>query len=123
MERADGAAALGFVDDLAAELARARAVVVPLWQGGGTRLKVLESLAAARPVAGTSLGVEGVGFEQGVHGLVADAPADLGRACAALLRDPVRSASLAAAGRALADGFRWERALAPAERLYAGWLR
>ena len=123
VERADGAAALGVVDDLAAELARARAVVVPLWQGGGTRLKVLESLAAARPVAGTSLGVEGVGFEQGVHGLVADAPADLGRACAALLRDPVRSASLAAAGRALADGFRWERALAPAERLYAGWLR
>ena len=122
VERTAGAQALGFVPDLTVELTRARVVAVPLWQGGGTRLKVLESLAAARPVAGTPLGVEGVGFEDGVHGLVAEAPADLGRACVALLGDPERSRALAAAGRSLAEGFRWERVTAPAEGLYRDWL-
>lgn len=120
--RTDGAEALGFVEDLAAELARARVVVVPLWQGGGTRLKVLESLAAGRPVAGTPLGVEGIGFEHGVHGLAADEAAGLGEACATLLGDAERSSALAAAGRELAEGFRWERVTAPAERLYRSWL-
>jgi glycosyltransferase involved in cell wall biosynthesis len=97
-------------------------VVVPLWQGGGTRLKALESLAAARPVVGTPLGVEGIAFEQGVHGLVGDAPAELARGCVELLGDPERSRALSTAGRRLAEGYRWERVTAPAEELYRGWL-
>jgi glycosyltransferase involved in cell wall biosynthesis len=122
VERTPGAEAVGFVPELTTELRRARLVVAPLWQGGGTRLKVLESLAAARPVVGTSLGVGGVGFEHDVHGLVADRPEALARACVELLADPGRSRSLGANGRELADAFRWERVTAPAERLYRDWL-
>jgi glycosyltransferase involved in cell wall biosynthesis len=119
---AERAEAIGFVPDLAGELARARLVVVPLWQGGGTRLKLLESLAAARPVAGTPLGVEGVGFQHGEHGLVADTGPALAGACVELLANAERAEAMAAAGRRLADGFRWERVTAPAERLYRDWL-
>jgi glycosyltransferase involved in cell wall biosynthesis len=122
VDRTDRAEAVGFVPDLRAELARTRLAIVPLWQGGGTRLKALESLAAARPVVGTRLGLEGVGFEHGVHGLVADTPAELARACERLLADAAASHALAAAGRRLAEGFRWERVTAPAEALYRGWL-
>jgi polysaccharide biosynthesis protein PslH len=118
----DGVEALGFVPDLRAELARCRLCLVPLWQGGGTRLKVLESLAAARPVAGTPLGVEQVGFEHERHGLVADSPADLARACVALLEDPERARRMGREGRVLAEGFRWERVTAPAETLYREWV-
>ena len=56
---AQRAQALGVVDDLAAELAESRAVVLPVWHGGGTRLKALEAMAAARPVAGTALSGRG----------------------------------------------------------------
>jgi glycosyltransferase involved in cell wall biosynthesis len=118
-ERVD---AIGFVDDMAAELAASRLVVVPIWAGGGTRLKVLESLAAARPVAGTGLGVQGVGFEDGRHGLVVDDPAGLARAAAALLADEALARRFAEAGRALAERFRWTRTLAPAEELYVRLL-
>jgi glycosyltransferase involved in cell wall biosynthesis len=113
---------LGFVPDLPAELERARLIAVPLWQGGGTRLKALEGLAAARPVVGTALGVAGIGFEHGRHGLVADDDAGFAEAIAALLGDGARSLELAAAGRALAERFRWSSVTAPAEDLYRGWL-
>jgi glycosyltransferase involved in cell wall biosynthesis len=117
-----GVEALGYVESLDGELAGSSAVVVPVWQGGGTRLKVLESMAAARPIAGTPLGVSGVGFEHGRHGLVADSPADLAAALVALLSDRDRAGGLAAQARSLAERYRWEAATEPAERLYHGWV-
>ncbi len=117
-----GVEVLGLVDDVSVLLAGVRAVVVPLWEGGGTRLKVLEALAAARPVAGTPVGVEGIGFVHGREGLIADDPAGLGRALGHLLADPEGSAAMGAAGRRLADEFRWERVLAELEAAYRGFL-
>lgn len=114
--------AAGYVDDLPRELARARLSLVPLWQGGGTRLKVLESLAAARPVVGTPLGVEGVGFEDGGHGRVGETPQELARAAAALLRERVAAERMGAAGRAHVERYRWAGVTEPAEQLYRGWL-
>ena len=52
---------LGFVPDLPDLLRRCRVVLVPVWHGGGTRLKVLEALASARPIVGTGKAVEGIG--------------------------------------------------------------
>jgi glycosyltransferase involved in cell wall biosynthesis len=122
VERTEGAEAVGFAPDLTGELRRARLVVVPLWQGGGTRLKVLESMAAARPVAGTPLGVEGIGFEDGRHGLVGETARELADACVQLLSDRERARALATVGRTLAERFSWERVTEPAERLYRDWL-
>lgn len=39
---------VGFVDDLTAEYAGAMCSVVPIWEGGGTKIKILESLALGR---------------------------------------------------------------------------
>jgi len=114
-----GVRVAGEVEDLRAEIAAARLVVVPVWQGGGTRLKVLESLAAARPVLGTELGVSGVGFRDGVHGRIADDPAGLADAAVAMLAEPQETARLGAQGRALAEAFRWATATAPAAALFA----
>lgn len=113
----------GAVASVAAALSDAAVSVVPIWQGGGTRLKVLEALAAARPVAGTSLGVSGIGFQDDRHGLIADEPLALADAVVALLTDRERAATLARAGRDLAEEFRWDRALQPAEELYRDWIR
>jgi glycosyltransferase involved in cell wall biosynthesis len=113
---------LGFVANLCEGLERSRLVLVPLWQGGGTRLKVLEALASARPVVGTPLGVEGIGLEDGRHGMLADTPVGLADAAAALLEDREGSQELARRGRELADAYRWKRALNPAEQLYDSWL-
>jgi glycosyltransferase involved in cell wall biosynthesis len=116
---ADGVEVLGLVADLPGVLAAARAVVVPIWEGGGTRLKVLEALAAGRPVVATTLGASGVGFEDGKHGLLGANPEELAGALAVLLADPARAARMGAAGRELAERYRWPEALAGVSALYA----
>ncbi|HYM56990.1 MAG TPA: glycosyltransferase [Solirubrobacteraceae bacterium] len=118
-ERVD---AVGFVEDITTELARARVVIVPLWQGGGTRLKVLEALAAGRPVVGTPLGVAQIGFEAGRHGRLGRTPSELADATAALLADAAAARAMGSAGRSLAGRFRWREVTRPAEELYARWL-
>jgi glycosyltransferase involved in cell wall biosynthesis len=120
-DRAARVVRLGFVSDLPDLLRRSRVVLVPLWQGGGTRLKVLEALASARPVVGTPLGVEQIGVVNGRHAMIAQTPAALADEVARLMADPERSMALGREGRGLAETFRWERALATAEQLYRGW--
>jgi len=122
VRRGERVEALGFVEDLAAELARSSVAVVPIWHGAGTRLKVLESMAAARPIAGTPLGVSGIGFERGRHGLVAEAPVDLAAAVLTILRDRELAGGLGADARRLAERYRWSRVTEPAEELYRGWI-
>ena len=114
--------AVGAVERLDRELARTRAVVVPIWHGGGMILKTLEGLAAARPIAATPFGVRDLGFVDQQHGLLADTPDALARAIVTLLEDRALSHSLAANGRALAERYRWSLATRPAERLYRGWV-
>ncbi len=97
-------------------------VLVPVWHGAGTRLKVLEALASARPIVATPLGVEEIGFVDDRHGLLADGPGELADIAARLLGDEPLSYALAQEGRQLAERYRWSRVLEPLERLYRGWL-
>lgn len=95
----------GEVESVAPLLYRAALVVVPLRQGGGTRLKVLEAFAAARPVLSTAKGVEGLDVEGACA--VADDAASFGEATRALLADLPRRRALAMAGRAVAERHAW----------------
>jgi glycosyltransferase involved in cell wall biosynthesis len=105
---APGVQLLGWVDDLAAELARAAVVVAPLRSGGGTRLKVLEALAAGRAMVATTIGAEGIAVRDGAHLRLADDEAAFADAVATLLRDDAQRARLGAAGRALvAERYEW----------------
>lgn len=57
----------GTVADVRDYYAEATALVVPLRVGGGTRLKILEAMAAGVPVISTALGAEGIDCENGIH--------------------------------------------------------
>ncbi len=50
----------GPVPSIAPYINAADAVAVPVASGGGTRLKVLESIACARPLVSTTVGAEGI---------------------------------------------------------------
>jgi glycosyltransferase involved in cell wall biosynthesis len=115
LERVD---VLGFVDDLTSELAASRLVIVPLWQGGGTRFKVIEAMAAGRPIVSTFLGVEGLGFRSGEHGECTDDPSDLAVHTISLLEQPERASTMGLSARSHAHRFRWAEVTRDAERLY-----
>jgi glycosyltransferase involved in cell wall biosynthesis len=109
---AAGVAFTGYVDDVRALIARSSVEVVPLREGGGTRLKVLEALALGTPVVSTTKGVEGLELEPGRHLLVADTPEAFAAHTLQLLANPHLCAALSAAGRQwAAERYDW-RAIA-----------
>jgi glycosyltransferase involved in cell wall biosynthesis len=77
----------GYVEDLRSLLMACGVVVVPLRNGGGTRIKVLEAMAMSKAVVSTSVGCEGLDVVHGKHLLVADQPEEFSRHCLALMAD------------------------------------
>jgi polysaccharide biosynthesis protein PslH len=111
---------LGFVPDLASIYARAAVVVNPMRGGGGTRLKMLEAMAAGKAVVSTTIGAEGLAVTPGRDVVIANTPADFAAAVSALLVDRQRAERLGVAARALVEArYRWEACLAPLDDLYA----
>jgi len=82
--------------------------VAPIFSGSGTRLKILESLAAGVPVVATRKGAEGLMLAPGVEILLAEGAADFAAALVALLQDPERRRQLGACGqRQVATRYHW----------------
>ncbi len=77
----------GRVEDIAAELDAVSVVVVPLRSGGGTRLKILEAMAAGCAVVTTTIGGEGIALEDEEHALIRDAIPAFAEAIVRLLRN------------------------------------
>ena len=101
--RRPGVNVVGPVPAMAPYFDRAHAVVVPIREGTGVRVKIVEAMAAGRAIATTSLGWEGLPhIEPGRHLLVADAPAALAASAASLLSDASLRRRLASEARAVA---------------------
>jgi sugar transferase (PEP-CTERM/EpsH1 system associated) len=98
---------------------KAAVFVVPLRMGSGTRLKVLEGLAMAKPMVSTSLGCEGIDVRHGEHLLVADEPAHFADAVLKLMSEPELGARLGRTGRELVlQQYSWETVVEELERFY-----
>jgi glycosyltransferase involved in cell wall biosynthesis len=108
------------VADVRPFLARSGVMAVPLRIGGGSRLKILEGLAAGLPVVSTRVGAEGLRLEPGRDLEVVERTEDMARALVACLRDPQPAREMAARGRRLVlERYDWD---ALADRLEAVWL-
>ena len=90
----------GFVPDLQAILARCAVAIAPLRVGGGTRIKILDAMAAGKAVVSTAIGYEGIEAVPNTHLLVADAPTAFAAACVRLMADRTSRQEIGAAARA-----------------------
>jgi glycosyltransferase involved in cell wall biosynthesis len=98
-----GVSVVGGVPSMAPFLSRAAAAVIPIRSGGGSRLKVLEAMAAGVPVVSTSVGMAGVAATPGLHHLCADDPEVFAEAIRRTLADPAGAQERARAARALVE--------------------
>lgn len=100
----------GLVPDVRPYLASAEVLIVPLRAGGGTRLKLLEAMAAGIPAVSTTIGCEGLGAVHGQHLLVADTPEGFTRAVMTLLTEPATRSGIADRARQfVAARYGWEQ--------------
>jgi len=117
----DGVCIEGEVKELEPYYRRAAACVVPLRAGGGTRLKVLEAMAYARPVVTTALGCEGIDATPNVHLLIAETPDEFCEAIGNLFQQPERAGTLVERARALAQSrYDWKQI---AQHLYETYVQ
>ena len=98
-----GVRVTGQVKDVRDYMATARALIVPLRSGGGTRLKVLEGLSFGVPTISTSIGAEGLDLVPGEHLLIGDDPRSFADAVLRILSDAELRDRLCAAGRAFVE--------------------
>lgn len=101
LARTEGFRLSANVPDVRPHLSAAAVSVVPLRIGGGTRLKIFESMAMGTPVVSTTLGAEGLPVESGRHLLLADDPVQFAEAVVTLLANPDMRRALADRARAL----------------------
>ncbi|MDX6718114.1 MAG: polysaccharide biosynthesis protein PslH [Solirubrobacteraceae bacterium] len=106
----------GRVPDTAPWFQRSRVFAAPLRFGGGTRLKILESLARGVPVVSTTTGADGLGLVHERDVILADDPADFAAWVDRLLSDDDLCRSLSLAGRRAAERHDWTHAIDPLEQ-------
>lgn len=119
LKNLDGVQMVGEVSDVRPYMARARAVVVPLRIGGGTRIKILEALAMAKTVISTSVGAEGLALTNGHDCLIANTPEEFTARVDSLFANSDLQKQLGGNGRALVEQlYGWDAA---AEKLELAW--
>jgi glycosyltransferase involved in cell wall biosynthesis len=87
------------VEDVRPYLAESSIMAVPLRIGGGSRLKILEALAANLPVVSTRIGAEGLSLEPARHLIVVDEVKAMADQIVRCLRRPQEAYEMAARGR------------------------
>jgi glycosyltransferase involved in cell wall biosynthesis len=96
-----GVEVTGSVADVRPYYREALAAVVPLKVGGGSRLKILEAMAAGVPLISTTLGAEGLQVTDGENILIADSPFELTNGIFKVINGAELRARLIAGGHAL----------------------
>ncbi|MFZ0544333.1 MAG: glycosyltransferase, partial [Candidatus Promineifilaceae bacterium] len=102
----------GFVPELNFCLNKAAVFVAPLRFAAGVQNKVLEAMAAGRPVVTTNLVNTGIGAEPGRDLLVADQPEAIAAHIVALFQDEQRCQEMGVAARHFVQqNFNWHFAV------------
>lgn len=115
----DGVVVTGRVPDLVPYVERAAVVAAPIRFGGGMRVKVLEALAAGKPVVASPLAVEGLDVADGDQLLTAETDDEFAERLSLVLADGELRGRLGTRARAWANrNLTWDRSIDEYERLY-----
>jgi glycosyltransferase involved in cell wall biosynthesis len=94
-----GVTFLGYVPDLAPIYSEANVVCCPIWSGSGTRVKIIEAAAFGKAIVSTTLGAEGLAFDNDKEILLRDDSGAIAEACIALLTNHQAACQLGSEAR------------------------
>ena len=100
---------LGYLADTTAEIASWSMMVVPVFVGGGTRVKISEGFSKKCPIVSTSLGAYGYDVRDGTELFIADAAQPFAAACLKLIQRPQEAVEMAErAWKIFLDKWTWD---------------
>ncbi|MHC1480211.1 glycosyltransferase family 4 protein [Frateuria aurantia] len=111
----------GYVENIQPLQGASTLFIAPLQDGGGSKLKVLEALAAGLPLVSTAQGASGLQLRDGEDCLLADDADGLAGAAIRLLDDAALAARLGKAGREYVwQHHSWQHVCDLLEQIYHG---
>jgi glycosyltransferase involved in cell wall biosynthesis len=109
----------GMVPDAHTFLDAYHIFVVPLFSGGGMRMKIVEAMANGKCTVSTRIGAEGIAYTDGRNILLAEEPEEWALILNDLLTSQLRSVEIAENGMELAqDKYSWEAIVEQFEAFY-----
>ena len=78
---------VGEVEDALTFISSKQIMVVPLLSGSGMRVKIMEGMALGKIIISTTIGAEGIDYEDGKNILLADTPAEFAEKIRYCLKD------------------------------------
>jgi glycosyltransferase involved in cell wall biosynthesis len=111
-----GVEIVGVVSDPFPFLCAADVIAVPIFSGGGSKLKTLEALASGRPVVATPEALRGLDITPDKDALVSSSPSGFASHIIDLLSHPARAREIGANGQLAVRPYDWGKL---ADRLYA----
>jgi glycosyltransferase involved in cell wall biosynthesis len=109
----------GSVVDVAPWLKAADLAVIPLLEGGGTRMKIVDCFAAHLAVISTAKGIEGIPIEPGNQALVIDDWQQMAEAIVELKHNDANRDALAASAYTMAKELDWSEIARRYRALYS----
>lgn len=94
----------GFVENLN-DIVPGSIMIIPILSGSGMRMKILEAVNNAVPFVSTSVGAEGMNFENGKDCFIEDNPSSFAQRILELLKDSTLQAKMVSNSRATYDQF------------------
>jgi glycosyltransferase involved in cell wall biosynthesis len=112
LPKAENVILTGHIPDVRPVIASAWASIVPIWKGGGTRLKILEAMALGTPVVSTTKGAEGLDVQHDEHLLIGDTPQAFADQVVRLVQESgLRERLTDNANRLVRDKYDWSMAM------------
>ena len=111
LDGAPGVTVTGWVEAVQPYLAGAGVYVMPFRVGSGTRLKLIEAMAAGCAIVSTRLGAEGFPVESGRELVLADTPGAMADAIVGLLENAAARREMGQAARAFVQQYDWRQVI------------
>jgi glycosyltransferase involved in cell wall biosynthesis len=116
----DGVTVTGFVESVQPYLAGSAVYVMPFRMGSGTRLKLIEAMAAGKAIVSTGMGAEGFPVVDGKELLLVDDAADFAEKVLALLASKEWRETLGREAAEFAGRYDWRVVVPRFEEVFNG---